>query len=41
MTGPRTLTVKVMGMFSSMDKLVGGDFEKGLARLRAVVETPA
>jgi len=41
MTGPRTLTVKMMGMFSSMDKLVGGDFEKGLARLRAVVETPA
>ena len=28
--------MKVMGLFKSMDKLVGKDFEKGLARLEAV-----
>ena len=41
MTGARTLGLRVMGMFTSMDKLVGGDFEKGLARLRTAAETPA
>ena len=40
MTGPRTAGLKVMGLFTSMDKLVGKDFEKGLARLKAVAETP-
>ena len=29
-----------MGLFTSMDKLVGGDFEKGLARLKDVAERP-
>jgi uncharacterized protein YndB with AHSA1/START domain len=38
MVGPRTFGTKVMGLFTSMDKLVGGDFEKGLARLAALVE---
>ena len=41
MTGPSTLMTKVMGIFTSMDKLVGPDFEKGLARLRAVSEAPS
>jgi uncharacterized protein YndB with AHSA1/START domain len=41
MTGSRTLALRVMGVFTSMDKLVGGDFEKGLARLRAVAEKSA
>jgi uncharacterized protein YndB with AHSA1/START domain len=41
MTGTRTLALRVMGVFTSMDKLVGGDFEKGLARLRTVAESPA
>ena len=27
-----------MGLFTSMDKLVGSDFEKGLARLKSVAE---
>ena len=40
MTGPRTLGVKAMSLFTSMDKLVGGDFEKGLARLKDVAERP-
>jgi hypothetical protein len=35
MVGPKTFLVKVMGLFSSMDKMVGGDFEKGLDRLSA------
>lgn len=38
MVGPRSLMLKVMGVFMSMDKMVGRDFEKGLARLAAVVE---
>lgn len=40
MTGPATLTTKLMGFFKSMDKLVGPDFEKGLARLKTVAERP-
>lgn len=38
MTGPKTLMTKVMGIFTSMDKLIGPDFEKGLERLKADVE---
>jgi uncharacterized protein YndB with AHSA1/START domain len=41
MTGPQSTVTKLMGIFSSMDKMVGKDFEKGLARLKAVVESPA
>ena len=37
MVGPRTLGHKVIGVFVSMDKLVGKDFEKGLAQLRQYV----
>lgn len=38
MTGEKTLATKVMGIFTSMDKMVGPDFEKGLARLKARTE---
>jgi len=38
MVGPKTFATKVMGIFTSMDKLVGGDFEKGLAQLKASSE---
>jgi hypothetical protein len=38
MTGPKTFGTKVMGIFTSMDKLIGPDFEKGLARLKAAAE---
>jgi len=38
MTGPKTLGTKLMGLFSSMDKMIGPDFEKGLGRLKAVAE---
>lgn len=40
MTGPNTLMIRVMGVFRSMDKMVGPDFEKGLERLKAVAERP-
>jgi hypothetical protein len=38
MDGPTTLMSKVMGLFLSMDKLVGGEFEKGLANLKRLAE---
>jgi hypothetical protein len=40
-TGKKTLMTKVMGIFKSMDKLLGPDFEKGLARLKATAEKSA
>jgi uncharacterized protein YndB with AHSA1/START domain len=33
MVGPKTLMTRVMGVFMSMDKMVGRDFERGLAQL--------
>ena len=41
MTGKVTLLTRVMGIFKSMDKMIGPDFEKGLARLKATAEKPA
>jgi len=38
MSGPNPFASKVMGLFFGMDAMVGGDFEKGLANLRAVTE---
>ena len=38
MTGKKTLMTKAMGLFKSMDKFLGPDFEKGLARLKATTE---
>lgn len=37
MVGPKTFMTKVMGVFTSMDKMIGPDFEKGLRRLEAHV----
>jgi hypothetical protein len=40
MTGETTFIVKVMGLFGrSMDKMVGPDFEKGLAKLKRITES--
>ena len=39
MTGPKTFMTRFMGIFMSMDKMIGPDFEKGLARLKVDVET--
>ncbi len=41
MTGKKTLMTKAMGVFTSMDKLIGPDFEKGLTRLKATTEKSA
>lgn len=38
MHGPSNLMVKVMHIFMSMDGIVGKDFEKGLADLKALAE---
>jgi hypothetical protein len=40
LVGPKTLMTKVMGLFTSMDKMVGPDFEKGLRRLGDVAGRP-
>jgi uncharacterized protein YndB with AHSA1/START domain len=39
MRGSSPFVIKVMGVFVSMDKLVGKDFESGLANLKRVAET--
>ncbi|MFE3292245.1 hypothetical protein [Rhodococcus sp. NPDC059234] len=38
MTGKKTWFFKVFGFVFSMDKMVGKDFEKGLAKLEAAAE---
>ena len=40
MTGPMPFVSKLMSVFVSMDKLIGKDFETGLAKLKGVVEKP-
>ena len=36
--GPQSYFVKVMTIFVSMDRLIGGDFETGLSNMKAVAE---
>lgn len=38
MSGPATFVTKLMGVFVSMDAMIGKDFEKGLAQLKAAAE---
>jgi carbon monoxide dehydrogenase subunit G len=38
LTGTKTPLVRVMGIFTSMDKMIGPDFEKGLVRLQTEAE---
>ncbi|MBC7821650.1 MAG: SRPBCC family protein [Planctomycetaceae bacterium] len=38
MTGKNNFFFKMFGLLMSMDKMVGGDFEKGLANMKSVVE---
>ncbi|GAA4668199.1 SRPBCC family protein [Frondihabitans cladoniiphilus] len=38
MTSPQNLMAKVMRVFVNMDKMIGGDFDKGLAKLKGAVE---
>lgn len=41
MHGPQPFTGRLMTMFFSMDKMVGGEFEKGLAKMKSVAEAQA
>lgn len=41
MNGPMLFISKVMSVFTSMDTLVGRDFERGLVKLRTAAEQPA
>jgi len=41
MAGKNNFMGKAVGLFMNMDKMVGGDFEKGLASLKAVTEVAA
>jgi hypothetical protein len=38
MTGEKNFIFKAMHLIMNMDKLIGGDFEKGLARMKAIAE---
>ena len=38
MRGPATFVMKLMGLFTNMDRMIGRDFERGLANLKAAVE---
>jgi len=38
MTGKNNFMFKSFGLFMNMDKMLGGEFEKGLASMKAVVE---
>lgn len=38
MYGPNLFVGKVMGLFMDMDKMIGRDFEEGLANIKAVAE---
>lgn len=39
MTGKNNFMAKAFGLVMNMDKMVGGDFEKGLAALKSVAES--
>jgi len=41
MEGPSPFITKVLGLFVNMDRMIGGDFETGLANLKAAAEKGA
>ena len=41
MTGKYTFVTKGMGLLMNMDKMIGGNFEKGLAELKRIAEAEA
>ncbi len=41
MAGRKAFVPKAIGLFLSMDKMIGGEFEKGLANLRSMTEGAA
>jgi len=38
MNGRNGFAAKAFGLFMNMDKIVGGEFEKGLAQMKATAE---
>ena len=41
MSGPNNFIAKVVCLFVGMDKVVGGQFEQGLATIKSLVESKA
>jgi uncharacterized protein YndB with AHSA1/START domain len=41
MTGDKNFMAKAIHLFMNMDKMIGGQFEKGLAQIKSLVEAPA
>ena len=41
MAGEKNFVTKAIGLIVSMDKMIGGDFEKGLAQIKSVAEAAA
>ncbi|MGX5735482.1 SRPBCC family protein [Bosea thiooxidans] len=41
MTGPTPFIGKILHVFMDMDRMIGGDFESGLAAMKAAAERPA
>jgi Polyketide cyclase / dehydrase and lipid transport len=41
MSGTNNFMAKAVGLFMNMDKMIGGDFEQGLANLKALTEGTA
>ena len=35
---PKSLATRIFGIFMNFDKMVGGDLERGLAKLKTVAE---
>jgi hypothetical protein len=38
MDGQNTFVSKAMSLFMNMDRMIGGEFEKGLASLKGIAE---
>ena len=41
MSGENNFVAKAFSMFMNMDKMIGSDFEKGLAQMKTVSEAAA
>ena len=41
MTGKNNFMAKAIHLFMNMDKMIGGQFEKGLAQIKSLAEAPA
>jgi hypothetical protein len=41
MFGEKNFMAKAIHLFMSMDKMIGGQFEKGLAEMKSIVEAPS